>query len=602
LWLGLLLVVWICMTVIGKQAVDNGDIDLILHPVDYQGRSCGVGDYEDKPDLYYVRFDGTGVCVESCPQTTDTSVIYACVDDSDIPSYLINGSTDGLVNNGYGYCMVQYATSDAVGYCIFSDSSISSQFSVSSIEYLEDYLQDIYDARWYIIGLGFGLTLVLSYVFVLLLHVKALIFLLIWGAIWAVFLVLLAVGASVLVKAEQEETVRGRHGPNYTDQSEAVTTWALGAALVAAALLWACYALAARSSVRLAAGIVHEAAAAVAHMPLLLCLPLFQIAGWVVFVAVWAAYLLFLLASGDFETVESAGDLFSHEAYQLPSDVVPKGVFLGAALFWTSAFVVGLGLMMTAQATAQWYFTRDKQHTHSGLVCGAVGRTLCHHVGTAAFGSLFLSLTAPFRWLLVFIDRQVTKCGSVGKVLKCCCCLCTCCIERCLNYLSKGAYAHTAIFSHDFLQGGREAFNLVARNVARVTAVSVVCDYILLIMVGVVTASVTALSYAVLMSQLDGDWASVGAPMVVILGISLFVAWLTVELLGMAMTTVQIAYLADMEMFRPGDRFVSKDLKQYMDDAHRFHLESTKGEASNDETQGFASRDQPTYQSAADVY
>ena len=34
-----------------------------------------------KCKLYYIRFDGTGVCVESCPNATNWSALWACTDD-----------------------------------------------------------------------------------------------------------------------------------------------------------------------------------------------------------------------------------------------------------------------------------------------------------------------------------------------------------------------------------------------------------------------------------------------------------------------------------------------------------------------------------------
>lgn len=48
----------------------------LLHRYDHVKRKTNQNE-----KLYYIRFDGTGVCVESCPTETNWSALWACVDD-----------------------------------------------------------------------------------------------------------------------------------------------------------------------------------------------------------------------------------------------------------------------------------------------------------------------------------------------------------------------------------------------------------------------------------------------------------------------------------------------------------------------------------------
>ena len=55
----------------------NGHPEQLTSPVDYDGELCGVGDYKDYPNLYYVvtvggsllspTLDYNPVCIDKCP-------------------------------------------------------------------------------------------------------------------------------------------------------------------------------------------------------------------------------------------------------------------------------------------------------------------------------------------------------------------------------------------------------------------------------------------------------------------------------------------------------------------------------------------------------
>ncbi|CAN0154321.1 unnamed protein product, partial [Phaeothamnion confervicola] len=68
----LIICMWVAMTALGIDGIENGDPYLLIAPVDYEGNICGhTSGYEDLDNLYYISTSGYGVCVESCPTTTD---------------------------------------------------------------------------------------------------------------------------------------------------------------------------------------------------------------------------------------------------------------------------------------------------------------------------------------------------------------------------------------------------------------------------------------------------------------------------------------------------------------------------------------------------
>jgi hypothetical protein len=53
------------------------------------------------------------------------------------------------------------------------------------------------------------------------------------------------------------------------------------------------------------------------------------------------------------------------------------------------------------------------------------------------------------------------------------------CLEKCMRFMNKNAYIQTAIYGYSFCKACRAAFFLIARNVLRVFAVSMVGDFVL---------------------------------------------------------------------------------------------------------------------------
>lgn len=78
LCLGLIIVMWVAMTIIGVYAITEGDYRVVVYPMDYDGNVCGTDfgaiDMTDYPNLFYVNGYTGGVCVSKCPSVNRVTV------------------------------------------------------------------------------------------------------------------------------------------------------------------------------------------------------------------------------------------------------------------------------------------------------------------------------------------------------------------------------------------------------------------------------------------------------------------------------------------------------------------------------------------------
>lgn len=209
----LILTMWIAMTVIGIMACQDGDYRIILHPLDYDGNICGTDyaqDMTEYPYLLYINSWTGGVCVESCPSleghvannVTDvrTMVTYGgiwqaegaelapdfikmanysdsedalyCSQDSCFPNNSTQASwTSSGVNEGFGYAYYVgdtyeflwrcYLTSDAEDAIQSQTQSNTTLVAVDAgYAFFTNLFADMWTARFYILGFGFGVAVV----------------------------------------------------------------------------------------------------------------------------------------------------------------------------------------------------------------------------------------------------------------------------------------------------------------------------------------------------------------------------------------------------------------------------------------------------------
>lgn len=564
---------WIAMTVVGfivtglvkSELLAKGNPVRLTNEIDYDGRICGYDDgVKNRPNGYYLS-TGAVVCVEFCPKTTDYYSFY-CFDED-------QKKADNSYSYGWnaveeGRCMYEVKTEEYLNRCIWTKDS-SNTTSPSGLElvdyggkagksWVSDFFTDMYKLRGYIFGFGIGIALFLSFLYLYFLRIPGVLSLMVWTVILSIFFVLL-IGSILLytlsVKWSNSDTRTG---------AEVMAMKALSVAGFICTVLYLCLICVLRKRIILAIGIVKEAARAVSAMPVIILMPVFQCIAIVIFLVPWVIYSLYLASSGSIEVheVESGGVTTTYRTMNYDTNQRYAFLYLLFCWYWTSEFILAIGQIVSALSISAWFFTRDKKSEGNATVLWAVRTTIFNHLGTAAYGSLIIAIIKTIRAIIAYLQRKAKKSGNrLAMFLLSCLQCCMWCLEKCMRFLNKNAYIQTAIYGYSFCKACRAAFFLIARNVLRVFAVSMVGDFVLLLGKICIPLLTTFLCYLALVYSMGNQISGIIGPVLICFILSYFVANLFVEVFGMAISTILVCYCADEEMFPPEERFADGALR-----------------------------------------
>ena len=581
----LLFASWGAMTLLGfvalgwipDERLPAGDPNRLLSPMDYDGRICGIdSEVSSRPYAYYL-LDSTAVCVSECPTTTnvnefhckDTYNGYDLVTISPWPYSVETGESYVVMR----YCMYQVKTKEVLNRC-FPDGDMGTYTSeagtsVDVSEYsagdtpgwFTTFLQDLYDNRGIIFGIGIGVSVVISFAYLLLLRLPGFLFFVIWGILLSVLL-LIFVGAYLLY----DLSVRYKEDDAY-DNSQAAAMEVVSYITFVIGGLYLCLLLVMRERVQLAIAVVKEAARALGSMPALLGLPLLQAIGLTLFLLPWVVYAIYLASSGDIVVIsatDGSGNVYNYRQFEYSTNTQYAFLYMLFSWFWTSQFIIAYGQMAIAMAFVAWYFTHDKAHVGTNTVIWSVKTITWYHLGTVAFGSLVIAIVKTIRAVLEYIRKKAEKSGNrVLVALMACLQCCMWCLEKFLQFLNKNAYIQTAIYGYSFCYACVSAFKLIMRNIMRVAAVSMVGDFVLVlgkVFISVFTTFIAYLALANSTSDLNGFIL----PLFFVLLLAYFVASMFTEIFGMGISTILQCFIADEEMFEPEKRFAEGGLRSTM--------------------------------------
>mmetsp|Transcript_8524 Transcript_8524/g.13090 ORF Transcript_8524/g.13090 Transcript_8524/m.13090 type:complete len:646 (+) Transcript_8524:171-2108(+) len=583
LFLLLIIACWVAMTFLGfvvtgaipSDTLDAGNPERLINGIDYEGNICGVDSgVKSKSKIYYLPAVGTtvsiaGVCIDSCPSTQDTSTFICKYNVSDELTTL-----EYYQEVSSGNCMYQEPTTDIFNYCIYDTlldaaesaayqtlEEVMSSFNMSSAnvslssddssDWFDDFTADIYTGKYVIFGFGIGVALVIGFVYLFLLRIPGVLFMLTWGIIFSILFLLLIGGVLCYTTAS-----------DWADDSSHTTTEAnslkyFSYFLFALTGVWLLLMLVLRKRIQLALKITKEASKAVASMKLLLIWPVIQTLGVLCFLIPWIIYVLYLASSG---TVEVNNGI---KTFTYSDNIRYAGLYLLFCWFWTSEFVIAMGQIVVAMAVSFWYFTMDRSSIGNGTVIKAIKQSMWYHTGTAAFGSLIIAIIKTIRAVIAYMQKKAKQSGNkLAQIVLCVIQCCMWCLEKCMKFLNKNAYIQTAIFGKSFCSAAKAAFFLIARNILRIAAVSLVGDFVLLIGRILIPVATTFLAYLAL-AYSSADYNGLWAPIIFVFLLAYSVALMFVEVFGMAISTCLQCFIADEEM---GGHFSNQDLKGAIDE------------------------------------
>lgn len=579
----LLIAVWGAMTLLGFVALgwisnDNlpaGDPNRLLSPMDYNGRICGIDSaVSDKPYAYYM-LDSSAVCIKSCPTTTDTTT-FICKND------VYQEAADLSAATGFNYvnsrnCMYQVKTSETLKRC-FPDGDSSTAAATASSDsngtvdttsysagstpgWFTTFLQDLYEQAGIIFGIGIGVSVALSGVYLAILRVPGTLFIMIWSLLISILLAIV-VGAYLLYDLSVQWASDGAH-----DSTQVAAMEYTSYVVFAIAGLYLCLLLVMVERVQLAINVVKEAARALAAMPTLMGVPLLQAIGLTIFLVPWVIYSLYLASSGDLVVVtatDASGLSYNYKTFEYSENTQYAFLYMLFCWFWTSQFIIAYGQMTVALAFVAWYFTHAKDQVGTGTVVWALRTVFYYHMGTVAFGSLVIAIIKTIRAVIAYIQKKAA--ASANRVLVVVMSVCQCCmwcLEKCMKFLNKNAYIQTAIYGYSFCWAAKQAFFLILRNIMRVFAVSMVGDFVLLLGKLFISVFTTFIAYLALSADSDNVNGFI-LPIIFVFLLAYFVASMFVEIFGMGIETILMCYIADEEMFEPEKRFAEGGLRSTM--------------------------------------
>jgi choline transporter-like protein 2/4/5 len=619
-----LIAMWVAMTGVGIYAVTNGDYRLVLYPLDYDGNVCGTDfglDMTEFPYLLYVNSYTGGVCVKECPDLTGkvsdnltdigTLVTYngvfqadngslselpldyiqvgdyssstdaiSCTDDTCFPqqspslSWVSNG-----VNQGFGYAYYAadsyellwrcYLTTEASARIeeLVSSQSGGLQIADDASQFFTKLYADLWVARKYVLGFGFGVSVLVSFVYIFLMRLPLILTAMVWSSIFISIALFFVSGYYAWVFASDWSDEVPQTVSNTTinaTTAASIVLYVIGGIMI---LLACCL----RSQIQTAIGCVKQAGKAVNCMIIILLVPVLQAVGFLAFLIVFGYYGANLASLGKISVVEVPLDgtgtqEIAFRKYEFDDFVENCGWYLLFCLFWTSNFIVAVGDMIVAISVSKWYFTKNKVTIGSWTVLTSIWQTLFYHAGTCAYGSLILAVVQMIRAMIARAQKAAKDANSkiAGAIL--CCCQCFfCCLECCLKFLNKNAYIQTAIFSTAFCKSCRQAFYLIFRNAARIAAISYVSGAVLIVGKLFISAVTTSVSYYFIAEDIENELHSVGGPVAIVFLISYWVSDFFMDVFDMAISTILHCVIADEEMFDGEAGYTEKSLKNWVD-------------------------------------
>lgn len=179
-------------------------------------------------------------------------------------------------------------------------------------------------------------------------------------------------------------------------------------------------------------------------------------------------------------------------------------------------------------ATAQFYFSSSRDKEGQADIKQAIKTAHLKHVGSIALGSFIHALTSFLR-TLADIASEASQDDEEGgnKILKCLQCCCTC-LDNCIEYLNKSAYAMIAISGDPYCKSAWNGFLMVLKHLYKFSFAEGLATF--LIFFGQITICLlnvgtcfVFIKFAIKDSQdIDALWAP--------LGIIFFTTLLTTEL------------------------------------------------------------------------
>ncbi|XP_018575540.1 choline transporter-like protein 1 isoform X2 [Anoplophora glabripennis] len=145
-------------------------------------------------------------------------------------------------------------------------------------------------------------------------------------------------------------------------------------------------------------------------------------------------------------------------------------IFNTIITIWISEFLVSIQYMIVSGAVTKWYFTRNKELLGDPVYTSCYN-TIKYHIGTAALGSLIITIVAVLRAIL----RALSQHSRFRVLVNCCMAR----IEEFIRFFTKNAFIVTAMHGTPFIQSGKRAVKLLTLNICNTITINSLGDFVL---------------------------------------------------------------------------------------------------------------------------
>mmetsp|Transcript_17234 Transcript_17234/g.36441 ORF Transcript_17234/g.36441 Transcript_17234/m.36441 type:complete len:724 (+) Transcript_17234:658-2829(+) len=535
-------------------------------------------DVDDATKSLYLFHAASKQCM---PKIASMPFLGYCIPTTPLDEVIILNSTPRESNNTNNTKETDLVTNKTT-----TDVFISTETEASSSSnFFDQVITDAHTSRYVIFTFGCGVSLALGIIFLVVLQLPGILSILVWIMIIVVDIALVGAGYY-----SRDVSIRWASGTR--PGNEATALYYGSFVLYSLAGAWCLLILFMRKKIMLAIACVREASSAISSQPIITIFPIVQVVGLFAFSIVWGIYMAFLASSGDIVSkcfcpnsigkdshlnITSTSLVDSHDGFcgegclihkemQYSNNTVYAGIYMLSMWFWTSQFIVAVGQIVISLSISLWYFNRDRKLVSNATFLKAVSIATFYHLGTAAFGSLVIAIIKTIRTILTYMEKKAARSKQkvvlvIMRILKCL----LWCLEKCVKFVNKQAYIQTAIFGYPFCKAARMGFFLILRNSLRISAVSVVSQFILFIGKVFITVASTVPGYLYLEKNYGNELNFVMVPTLLIAVTAYAASEMFNEVFGMSISTILQCFVADEEMFEGDERFAPSSLAGTID-------------------------------------
>jgi len=527
-----LLILILCLTMMGwlvHYAVKNGDIRRLHHGFDFLGHMCGVGDYSQRPYLFYCTSPGDilqldlqhPICISSCPKYSDTwHSCYVGTRTQLRETDAVTGSYQETLD--YEFDKVwDYSSYSIMGrYCIPT--------SLQQYEQIKDVLMKQYGSEVAEMVLEVSdswealiVAAIVSFAcgFLYLYSLEKLAHQMVYIMLTLPCLLLFMCGATFISNSRRPEiegyaeTVAANAGflAVVTTGTPAYDLW-LGIGLAVLGLIYAVAACCFRQSIEVAISCVSAACECLRDMPSLMLVPALNVG---------TQFVVFMLTFWGFMYLVSCGNVkeesMAHYVTTPMDSTNIRGVmrsfkykdeeyyylgFYAFMMIWLVEIVGATYQFMLIYSVQIWYFVPYESNRKRDIPLGVLLRGAAHgvffHLGSLAAGAFLVALLRIARLIgTILTKQQENQQNAVGATIaKGCTCFLDC-FERFVRQVNKNAYMDVSMHSNTFCVGTGQAFQLLTSEMSTVAFLNGVTWILTVAGIGALAAGGMASTYVI---------------------------------------------------------------------------------------------------------